>query len=317
MTDFPLFDELPVRSDAPPESSWGVFGDEDQVGTLNFVTPGCTRAAAGLVSDGRVFSLNWELTLPAPGFFMRHPPRHTLVQKYDGIVVDDWVDGLYMQGSTQWDGLRHFADAESGWYNGAQADEVTRAGHGRLGMEHWAQRGIAARAVLLDVARFLAGHGAEPDPLDHFVIDGPLLERVAQAQASPLLPGDVLLVRTGWVEAYSALGSVEREAMAAAGKPGSPGLYGASIPRLLWDNRIAAVAADNPSLEAAHPVIGSDLSLHRALIPRLGMPLGELWKLGELAADCARDGRYSMFLTSSPLNLPGASGSPANTLALK
>lgn len=314
---YPRFDELPVRDGAPPESSWGVFGDADQVGTLNFVEPRHTRAAAGLVRTGRVFPLNWDLTMPAPGFFARHPPRHPLVERYDGIVVDDWLDGFYPQASTHFDGLRHFKDADHGFYNGATLEQVTTDGPGPLGMEHWAQRGVAARAVLIDVPRALARDGVDVDPLDHFAIDAPLVERIASAQGVELREADILLVRTGWVEAYAALGAAEREAMAEAGKPGSPGLYGDTVPRFLWDNRIAAVAADNPSLEAARPVEGSDLSLHKALIPRLGMPLGELWQLGALAEDCAADGVYEMFLTSAPMNLPGASGTPANALAIK
>ncbi|WP_187368732.1 cyclase family protein [Baekduia soli] len=313
----PRFDELPVRPGAPARSSWGVFGDDDQVGTLNFIEPRHARAAAALVRDGDVHPLNWDLTLPAPGFFGRHPPSHTLFSKFDGNVVDDRLDGFYPQGSSQWDGLRHFAAAGHGFYNGATLEEVTTPGPGPLGMEHWARRGIAARAVLLDVAGALAREGAAPDPFDRFVIDAPLLERVAAAQGVELREGDVLLVRTGWVEAYAALGDDARAALAAAGRPGSPGLYGDTIPRFLWDHGIAAVAADNPALEAAAPGDGADLSLHEALIGRLGMPLGELWALAGLAQACAADGRYEMFLTSAPMHLPGASGTPANAIAVR
>lgn len=315
---YPPFADLPVREGAPPESAWGVFGEDDQFGTLNFAGPDEARQAASLVHRGAPFPLNWDARLPAPAFFMRHPPRHTIFEKFDGAVLDDWVDSYYLQGSTQWDGFRHFSDAEYGFYNGAQLHEVSKPGAGRLGMEHWAKRGIVARGVLLDVPRALARDGVEVDPFDWFPIEPKLLRRVATEQAVEVLPGDVLIVRTGWVEAYAALDEAERQALAEQGRPGSPGLAGLpAMPAYLWDSRIAAVAADNPALEVARPRDGADLSLHKALIPRLGMPLGELWDVALLAADCANDGIYEFLLTSAPINLPGAAGTPANAIAIK
>jgi kynurenine formamidase len=313
----PQFAELPVHKGAPPGSSWGVFGEGDELGTLNFIGPEQVRAAAELVRTGRVFALNWDVALPAPPFFMRQAPKHTIFEKFDGVVLDDWLDSFYLQGSTQWDGLRHFSDAEYGWYSGATRADVSTTGPGRLGIEHLARRGIAARGVLLDVARALERDGVELDPFDFFPIGPELLERVAEVQGVALRAGDVLLVRTGWVEAYERLDQGEREQLAAAGRPGSPGLYGEELPAFLWNRGIAAVAADNPALEAAHPGTGSDLSLHKALLARLGMPLGELWVLAPLAADCAADGVFECFLTSAPLNVGGGAGSPANALAVK
>jgi kynurenine formamidase len=313
----PRFDELPVRDGAPPSSSWGVFGADDDLGTLNFLSQDHVRQAAKLVVYGRVFPLNWDVRLPAPAFFQRQPPDHTLITKYNGFVVDDWVDGFFLQGSSQWDGLRHFGDPDYGFYDGVGVDDVVRPGPGRLGIEAWAERGIVGRAVLLDVPRHVARQGHAVDPLDYYPITADLLEEVAAAQRTEIRAGDVLLVRTGWVEAYDALTDEQRGELAAIGRPGSPGLSGAAIPGFLWDRRVAAVAMDNPALEVARPGTGADLELHKALIARLGVPLGELWRLGPLAADCAQDGRYEAFLCSAPMNLPGGAGSPANAIAIK
>jgi hypothetical protein len=315
--DLPSFADLPVRPGAPPGSSWGVWGDDDQIGTLNLIGPDEVRAAAGLVRRGAVFSLNWDITLPAPPFFGREPVRHTIIEKYGGVAVDDYLDSFWPQASSQWDGLRHYGDADYGFYNGAAVADVTRLGPGRLGIEHWARRGIAGRGVLLDVLRVLERDGVRPDPFDFFAIGPDLLRRVAAAQGVTLRRGDVLVLRTGWVEAYELLGPDARAALPEEGRPGSPGLYGRDIPAFLWDAGIAAVAADNPGLEAARRGEGSDLALHRALIARLGMPLGELWDVQHLAADCAADGIYEFLLTSAPLRIPGAVGSPPNVLALK
>lgn len=314
----PAFADLPTRADAPAGSSWGVFGDDDEHGTLNFIGPDQVVAAASLIRTGEVFPLNWDVGLPAPALFHRRNFRHELfnLPTGPGITVDDYVDGFYLQGSSQWDALRHFGDGEHGFYNGATLEEVS-VPNGRLGIERMARRGIAGRGVLLDVARFLEGDGARFDPLEFVPIGADVLRRTAAAEEVELRPGDILLVRTGWVEAYARLDEAARTALVASSAPGSAGLHGPEIPGFLWDHRIAAVAADNPALEASHPGTGPDLALHVALIARLGMPVGELWDLGTLAEACAADRRYEMFLTSAPLNLSGGAGSPPNALAVK
>lgn len=83
----------------------------------------------------------------------------------------------------------------------------------------------------------------------------------------------------------------------------------------IWDNRLAAVAGDTPTVEV-WPLQPERPSLHLA-IPRLGLTLGELFNLEALAEDCARDGTYLAFFASSPLNLRGGVGSPPNAMAIK
>jgi Putative cyclase len=317
VTELPRFADLPVRPGAPRGSTWGLWGDDDEIGTLNLIGPDQVRAAAALVRRGSVFSLNWDLTQPAPPFFGRATLRHTILAKYEGVAVDDFVDGFWPQASSQWDGLRHFADAEHGFYNGASLEDVTAPGPGRLGMEHWARRGIATRGVLIDVARVLERDGVGCDPFDFHPIGPSLLARTAAEQDVALRTGDILVIRTGWIEAYERLSGEARIALAEEGRPGSPGLYGDDVPAFLWDAGMAAVAADNPALEAGRRGTGSDLALHKALLARLGMPLGELWDVQHLARDCAQDGVYEFLLTSAPLVIPGGAGSPPNVLALK
>jgi hypothetical protein len=77
------------------------------------------------------------------------------------------------------------------------------------------------------------------------------------------------------------------------------------------------VAADNPALEAWPPHNSTGGFLHHRLIPLLGMNIGELWWLDDLAEDCAADGVYEFLFTSAPLNVPGGVGSPPNALAIK
>jgi kynurenine formamidase len=121
--------------------------------------------------------------------------------------------------------------------------------------------------------------------------------------------GDVFILRTG----YGALVADPRS----RSRPRSwPGLEPSeAMARYLWDHHCAAVVADNPAVEWA-PGDPAEF-LHRRLIPMLGLALGELFYLEELAADCAADGRYTCMFVAVPLNLPGGVGSPANAIAIK
>src|SRR5690242_2651880 len=104
----PRFADLPVTADAPSGSSWGVFGREDQLGTLNFLTPERRAAAARLATRGAVFNLDLPLDLPARPFFgTRRRPRHVIDRWPNSSVQDDHLDGFFPQYSSQWDGLRH------------------------------------------------------------------------------------------------------------------------------------------------------------------------------------------------------------------
>jgi kynurenine formamidase len=311
---------LPAKEGAPEGSAWGLFGDDDQLGCLNLLTPERVVAAAKLVRKGVVFPLNLRIDEPNPPLFGRGAPSVHLLEMGEGIARDDYIDNFYPQASSQWDGFRHIRHPRDGFYNSVSADEVV-PGTGKLGIENMAQRGIAGRGVLLDVARHLekAGH-----PLDYTLntlITKDMLSQCAKSQSVAVETGDVLIIRTGWLGWYLNEATVEQkqemagEAMTQLRFPGlGPDEEMAAY---LWDLHIAAIAADNPALEAWPPGPDSGGFLHFRLIPLLGMNIGEFWYLEELAADCAADGVYEFMLTSAPLNIPGGVGSPPNALAIK
>lgn len=125
--------------------------------------------------------------------------------------------------------------------------------------------------------------------------------------------GDVLLVRTGWLRAF--LDAPPAERLSLFRDRTYSGLSdGEDMWELLWDRRVAAVAADNVTVET-FPITGKPMSLHLA-IARLGMNLGEMFDLEALAADCAASGSYECFFTSMPLNMRGGVGSPPNAMAI-
>jgi kynurenine formamidase len=153
-------------------------------------------------------------------------------------------------------------------------------------------------------------------------IDGNLIEEIARAEKLEFQTGDILLLRTGWLAWYKLLDQEACEKLRGTLHPDPGGLRCAGLDPAqataawLWDHRIAAIAADNPAVEAlpVDPGVGFQ---HRRLIALQGMPLGELWDLDELANQCAADGVYEFMLVSAPLYIPGGVGSPANAYAMR
>jgi kynurenine formamidase len=306
----PSFDELPTIEKLGLRHAWTVL-DRD-LGTLARSSAQGIVQAAGLVREGTVLPLNLSLAELDPPLFGREAPRHEIFAT-DRNTLDDRIDAFYPQGSSQWDGLRHVRARELGFFGGV-TDEFA-SGEGALGIEHWARRGIVGRGVLLDVVAHRERRGLAYDPFGAEAIEAQELREIADAQELELRGGDVICVRTGWIDAYRRLGQGERAAL--AGDARASGLAGSEdMARLLWDSGAIAVAADNPTLEVApgDPAVGS---LHRRLIPMLGFVVGELLDLGALAALCARDARWDFMFVAAPLNLPGGVGSPANAVAIR
>ena len=326
MGELPSYRELPEINGR--RASWGVWGDggPDYFGCLNLQTPERLVAAAGLVRRGAVFGLNWSMRLPDPPLFNRARFEHEVTGSATSTSHDDVLHGWNTQSSSQWDGFRHVRNEPNGHYGGVPDEEHS--------MGRWAERGIAGRAVLADVGRYREAQGRaircdDADPIEASDVLGALA-----AQGTELRDGDVLLLRTGWVDWYETLDADARTALAGGAGFRAPGLRpGEDTAEFLWDLHIAAIGCDNPAVEMWPPgaastpeqveAVRGDLSrlheifCHTLLLPMLGLPLGELWNLGPLAADCAADGRYECLFVSAPLNLASGVASPPNALAIK
>lgn len=319
MTSLPTFSEL------PDGSSWGLWGSEDVFGCLNLLTPERVKRGGECVKKGSVFALNWDMKLPDPPLFGRAAFTHEVIWLQNEAGHDEHISGWNTQSSSQWDGFRHIRHPVREFYNGV-ADE-------NHGIHHWARRGIAGRGVLADVARWREGKGRpvvanEAHPIDADDITGTL-----SAQGVEVEPGDVLLIRSGWMGWYLSLDADGRRSYADGGHPTCGLRPGEDNWRLLWDLHISAVAGDNPALEVWPPASFvtperlqelladrehlDEIFMHIRLLPLFGLPIGEFFYLEDLAEDCASDGIYEFFFTSAPLNLPAGVASPPNALAIK
>ncbi len=304
---------------------WGTWGADDERGAANYITPDKLVAAAKLIQTGKSFSLAIPLDATGPVYPPRLPPHHTMTVTGADYLADPEAapfgpspirfadDYIYMalQGSSQWDGLAH-AWYDGSLYNGVPESAIRSSGAGaatKLGIEN-VKDGLVGRGVLIDVLR--AKGGTLPPGASITRAD---LEEALAAQNTEVREGDIVLVRMGLVPSWYELTPVQKVEFFS--KP-QTGLASDVVP---WvkEKKIAAIAADTLALERVPNEIDPDLvvPLHGNLLRDLGVYIGEIWWLEELAADCAEDGRYEFFLAAQPLNITGAVGTPVNPIAIK
>lgn len=299
-------------------SNWGRWGETDQLGTLNFVTPDKVANAARLVTEGARFSLGlpFDQTGPQTGEYGRINPVHFMRDVYFGTEkssehicgirgADDWLV-MPMQSSTHWDALSHIFYRDR-MYNGFSSDLVTTDGAKRNGIEH-ARDKMAGRGLLLDVAR---AYDVDMLPAG-FPITPEVLDFTAERQQVEVDSGDFLIIRTGMVEDRLKRG-VWNDYVA----KDAPGL---SFETAEWLHRkeVAAVAMDTFGCEVI-PNNAADIlqPWHWIVIPIIGLTVGENFFLKDLADHCAQDERYAFFFVAPPLIVTGSVSGAVNPMAFK
>lgn len=298
--------------------NWGRWGPDDELGTLNHITPAKVTEAAGLVRRGKVFSLQLPLDGKGPqtGAFGRVNAIHQMVATGTDHAEgsQDWPRGwgvaddmlfLFLQGGTQWDALGHiFHNGQM--YNGYDAKLVSSSGAAKNGIEN--QKTVVSRGVLLDVPRVRGVDYLEPGE----AITGDDLDACCEHLGVQVGTGDMVLIRTGDMARRRELPCWDGYS---AGD--SPGLSVLAAPWLA-EREVAAIATDTWGAEVRpNEIDGSFQPLHLVMIVNMGLFVGEIWYLDELADDCADDGVYEFQLVAPPLVIPGAVGSPLNPQAIK
>jgi kynurenine formamidase len=342
---------MPVKrwSLRPEGSNWGDFGVDDQLGRLNLITPECRRKAAAEVREGLAFCLS--LPLDCPKNLVLNPRRFAPVIAYSlrgddpvvnwpyqnvypgstDVVCDDRAT-LSLQYSTQWDSLCHIGSLhdvhgdgsiEATYYNGYRGREHVRGPidylHGReavdgpygahaLGIDTVAATALQARGVMIDLYEHV---GLEPVAVGYDI-----LMRIMEADAVEVESGDVLCFRTGFDRALLAR---YRDASAPFDQHRCAGLNGFDEKLLHWidDSGAAALVCDNEGVEDLSAMgtmqgEGTRIPIHNLCLFKLGMPLGELFLLSELADWLRAHGRTRFLFTAPPLRLPRAVGSPVS-----
>ena len=313
------FDIAHLRATAEKCKNWGKWGPDDEAGTLNYVTPGDIVAAAGLIRKGRSFALglNFDRNGPQRGLWgNRFNPIHTMLATGTDAIAgnqdagkiryaDDMVS-LPLQCGTQWDALGHIFYDDKMW-NGYDARLVDADGAQKNAI-HKVRDRMVGRGVLLDVARH---HGVDFFE-DGTAITNEDLDACAAAQGVEIRGGDFVIVRTGQMEDRLATG--EWGGYAGGDAPG----LAFETAEWIYEKEIAAICTDTWGCEV-RPNETEDASQpwHWVVIPMIGITMGEIFYLKDLANDCAEDKVYEFFFCGPPLPITKAVGSPINPMAIK
>ncbi|KAI9743679.1 MAG: hypothetical protein M1818_002995 [Claussenomyces sp. TS43310] len=320
----PPFSSLPLGREDPPFSAWGLYGRDDELGTLNLLTSESVLEAAKEIKLGTRIGLNLPVTVPSPPSHNRKGVTHTVTHKAPRNVHDDTIE-MNTQCSTQWDGFRHYGyQKENICYNGVTIPEISGPDAGlKLGIQGWCEKGIVGRGVLIDYLAYAESKGIVHEKLENHAIPLSELKACAKAQNLSFRQGDILVVRSGWTKGYLELDAAGRKAWAERTPPRLGGVETSKeIAEWLWDTGFSAVAGDSTAFESlpfkpeGEPGGLEKVSLHEILLAGWGMPIGEMWDLETLSKECAEQKRYSFFLTSMPLNIPGGIAGPANVVAI-
>jgi kynurenine formamidase len=313
-------DRAAIDQAAKKLSNWGRWGEDDQIGTLNNVTPQDVIDAGKLIKRGKVFSLGLSLKEPIQSglFGGRWNPIHTMLatgtdaaagnqdKPFPYLRYADDAINMPCQASTQWDALCHiFLDDKM--YNGHDASLVDARGAKKNGIEHVRDK-MVGRGVLLDMARYKGVESLD----DGYPISNADLDGCAARQGVAIRKGDFVIVRTGHQERC-----LKKQDWSGYAGGDSPGF---AFETCYWirEHDIAAICSDTWGCEVRpNETKDANQPWHWVVIPAIGISMGEIFYLKELAEDCASDKVYEFFFTAPPLHLPGGAGSPINPQAIK
>jgi kynurenine formamidase len=310
-----------LLKDAP--RNWGRWGDDDEVGALNYLTTDEVLRGVKAVQKGKVFTLQVPMGDPEgdPTWPGRTGAQRWMVidkghyiggkgQVFPGeIEYADDVLFMFLQGSTQYDALGHtwFGDKI---YNGYDA-QTTTGGLAKCGVDKIAKRGVVGRGVMIDMARHRGkkalGRG------ETFGVDD--LEAAAEAQGVEIELHDNLLIRTGWLSVF-----YDEGPDAFYGDQFiEPGLtYSPDLVNWFHEREIVSLSTDTIANEVTvEPETGIVLPLHNALMNNLGILFSEIIWLDDLAEDCASDGQWSFLYAAAPIHVVNGTGAPVNPIVVK
>jgi kynurenine formamidase len=303
-------------------SNWGRWGPDDEVGSLNFLTPIEVLRGVAAAKQGKVFTCGEQIGSPTgdPIFPGRATADRTNVQDkgdYDsgkahqlpgGIEYADDRISMFLQGSTQYDALGHVWYDDKLW-NGFPASDTIGA-MSKASVLPLAERGIVGRGILLDMAAYKGKPVLEKDDL----LNLEDLLGAAKRQGVTIEKHDILCLRLGYLQLLKTQGpDVFYQDF------NEPGLtYSPELVRWFHEMEIPALCTDTISNETdIDPALGIQVPLHCALMRNLGIAFNEICNFEALAEDCHADGQWTFLYVAAPLKVVGGTGSPVNVVAIK
>ena len=295
--------------------NWGRWGPDDQLGTLNYITPAKVREAAGLVRSGRRVSMEIPINTVA-GPDNPNPALHFVTQGHDvdihshGLRFGMDFLGMVCHGDchSHVDALCHIS-YNGKTYNGKPAEEVlTTKGATTLDIANIGN-GVVGRGVMLDLPRFRGVKWLEPGE----AVTRAELEACEEAQGVHLGEGDIFVYRTGHHRRRLELGAWSNDYPPAG--EGKAGLHVDTVP-WMHERKIAAFLPDGDGEAVPSVVPGMLYPIHPLQIVAMGMLTADSLQFEDLARACEEEGRWEFMVVGLPLRLPGGTGSPWNPIAI-
>jgi kynurenine formamidase len=294
--------------------NWGRWGPDDEMGTLNYITPQRVADAARLVRTGRRVSMALPINTVA-GPDNPNPAIHYISLNHDipvgpaGLTFAMCFLGMVSHGDahTHIDALNHIG-YRGLLYNGKPTSTLTSRGSGWGSIAAY-KDGIVGRGVLLDAARFRGVPWLEPGE----AVNRSELEAIEQAQGVRLGEGDILVFRTGHHARRLALGPWRNEP-----PPDGEGKAGLDVDAIPWmhDRRIGAFLPDGDGETVPSNVEDIPYPIHPLQQTAMGLCISDSLQFEDLARACEEEGRWEFMVVGLPLRLPGATGSPWNPIAI-
>ena len=290
-------------------SNWGRWGEDDERGALNLLTPDRIAAAARLVSEGETVTLSRALDTRA-GLDNPEPAEHHMTMLTDIDIGSgtlrfgkDYVGVDYHNDThSHLDALCHVA-FDGTLYNGRPSASITSEGATTNTVEVL-KDGLVGRGVLLDVPRLRGVPWLEPG--EHVRVRD--LEQAEREQGVEVGCGDILLVRTGHTRRLAELGRWDTAGAKA-------GLHPATA-RYLSDREVAVLGCDSNSDTAPSTTEGVGFPIHALALNAMGIHLLDYLQFEDLVPVCERLERWEFLFTAAPLRIVGGTGSPLNPTAI-
>ena len=297
-------------------SNWWRWGSEDQLGTLNFLTPEKTRRALSLVSEGVTVSCSRTISFEsAPDIPV--PPLHYMVESGEGWASGDKVTSRPNQASsdffgmvfhgfsiTHLDSLAHFF-WEGKMYNGLPAHLVSTSLGATVESVELVKNSIMTRGLLVDVPMIRGvdwlQRGEGVMPRDILAAEERCNFKVEE--------GDVLLIRTGQLHRRNVEGPVNPRV------EGATACQAACLP-LFHERGIALLGSDtgNDIMPSEYPAVSNPI--HQVGIVAMGLWILDNANLEEVAQACKERNRWEFMVSIAPLRLHNTTGSPVNPIAI-
>lgn len=286
-------------------SNWGRWGKDDELGTLNLITPEIKTKAASLVKAGVSISLALELNTKKDEYNPEPFSVESRLVSAGGnlaVVSDKYAVEYHGGAHTHIDSLAHLVH-KGKMYNGFSENRLGPDGSEKLGI-HNMKDGIFTRGVLVDMA-WLRG----VDYLENGeAITASDLEEWEMKTGVSIRAGDVLLVRTGRWERVRKVGPAHLQ-------DGSAGLH-ASVALWLKKRGVAAVGSDGGNDVLPSGVEGELIPFHTLTLAGMGMPLLDNLNLDVLSTEALQQDRWEFLFVAAPLRVEGGSGAPLNPMAV-